>query len=160
NTSGEPVIGVPVAAVLVRDAAGRPAARATNRQERRTDDRGIYRIYGLQPGSYLIVAGGASRNANVKTPFDPDGPPYSPSSTRDTAAEIQVRAGVEAAGVDIRYRGESGHAVSGVLAGTSGSGAEVTLYRANTDSIEAVVEVSAEAPHTFAIYGLADGEYD
>jgi hypothetical protein len=151
-------------ALKVRDDAGRPASGASGRQERRTDDRGLYRIYGLESGSYLIMAGGASHSANVKTPFDRDVPTYSPSSTRDTAAEIQVRAGEETGGVDIRYRGEPGRAVSGVIAGAIGanseSGAEVTIYRANTDSAEAVVEASQTPPHAFAIYGIADGEYD
>jgi hypothetical protein len=164
NTSGEPVIGVPVMALKVRDAAGRPAPAASGRQERRTDDRGLYRIYGLESGSYLIMAGGAVHSSNVKTPFDRDVPTYSPSSTRDTAAEIQVRAGEETAGVDIRYRGEPGRAVSGVITGAIGanseSGAEVTIYRANSDSAEAVVEASQAPPHAFAIYGIADGEYD
>jgi hypothetical protein len=164
STSGEPVIGVPVMALKVREDAGRPASGASGRQERRTDDRGLYRIYGLESGSYLIMAGGASHSANVKTPFDRDVPTYSPSSTRDTAAEIQVRAGEETAGVDIRYRGEAGRAVSGVITGAIGanseSGAEVTIYRANTDSAEAVVEASQAPPHAFAIYGIADGEYD
>ena len=49
--------------------------------------------------------------------FDNDAPTYSPSSVRDTAAEINVSAGEETANVDIRYRGEPGHIVSGIASG-------------------------------------------
>ena len=50
-------------------------------------------------------------------PFASDVPTYAPASTRDTAQEIVVRAGAESNGVDIQYRGGSGHTVSGTASG-------------------------------------------
>ena len=61
-------------------------------QERTTDDRGIYRFYGLPTG--LLMLAGVSRNGNFSSAYRNDAPTYSPS-TRDTAAEIAVQAGEE-----------------------------------------------------------------
>jgi hypothetical protein len=58
---GEPAPGTQVRALRYGDASGRrrllPSAAAA------TDDRGIYRIYGLQPGDYLVSA--VPRNAGA-----------------------------------------------------------------------------------------------
>jgi protocatechuate 3,4-dioxygenase beta subunit len=66
----------------------------------RTDDRGVYRIYGLPAGHYIISAGGdgASSRAKRKYPetFYPDTTDWS------KARIIEVKAGAEVAGIDIR----------------------------------------------------------
>ena len=59
NAMGEAVISVRVRAQMIRDAKGR-AARFSGTFEQQTDDRGVYRIYGLPPGTYLVFAGGSS----------------------------------------------------------------------------------------------------
>src|SRR6266851_2329310 len=52
--AGEPIVAVRVRAYLIRDAQGQPPRGViTSFGERSTDDRGIYRIYGLAPGTYL-----------------------------------------------------------------------------------------------------------
>jgi hypothetical protein len=53
---GEPLQGVSVRAMQLRYVSGRSAALNVGPRDRRTDDRGRYRIYGLLPGSFLIVA--------------------------------------------------------------------------------------------------------
>ena len=53
---GEPLQGISVRAMQLRYASGRIAALNVGPRDRRTDDRGRYRIHGLLPGSYLIVA--------------------------------------------------------------------------------------------------------
>ena len=52
TVSGEPVIGVRVRAQLIRDGRGRTIRYGATLQERTTDDRGIYRFYGLPSGSF------------------------------------------------------------------------------------------------------------
>src|SRR5690242_15042230 len=47
NNAGEPVIGLRVRAVRIRDAAGQTTRTASTGTEQLTDDRGVYRIYGL-----------------------------------------------------------------------------------------------------------------
>jgi hypothetical protein len=148
---------------MARRAAARP---------RFTDDRGFYRIYGLPPGTYVVF----TRNA-FPTPHNRDTPTYHPSSTRETAAEVTVASGGEVAGVDIRYRGDRGHVVSGSVSDGSESSSSygwrnITL----TDTVNGAVRSDAYFTHRgeggayftprgengakFAIYGVADGEYE
>jgi hypothetical protein len=84
-------------------------------REQSTDDRGIYRIYGLLPGAYLVSAGGGGNFYALFNPYEHDVPTYAPSSTRDNASEISVTSGEET-NVDIRYRGEPGYTISGTTA--------------------------------------------
>jgi hypothetical protein len=158
NSLGEPVIGVRVRAIRIRDAKG-AAQRLLGFafQERTTDDRGVYRIYGLIPGTYLISAGGGGGFTSSFNPYDSDVPTYSPSSTRDTAAEISVRAGEESS-ADIRYRGEAGYTVSGTVNVAGMNGATIALTPVGGGG---AVASSFQVPGTrgFAFNGLADGEY-
>jgi hypothetical protein len=63
NAMGEALIGVQVNAAMTRDVEGNPIRVGGNRP-RFTDDRGVYRIYGLQPGTYVVF----TRN-NAYSPF-------------------------------------------------------------------------------------------
>src|SRR5215213_8467399 len=126
NSLGEPVIGVRVRAILVRDVRGE-IARVTFSTEQPTDDRGIYRIYGLRPGTYIVSAGGPGFSGF--NPYDMDAATFAPSSTRDTAAEVVVRSG-EDSNIDIRYRGEPGHVISGTAKGLGPNGLSITLASA------------------------------
>jgi hypothetical protein len=163
SASGEPVVQVPVRAMLVRDVNGKAPKSVGFQLARTTDDRGVYRLYGLAPGTYLVSTGG--RNSfGGNGPYDEDSPTYAPSSTRDTAAEFSVISGDET-NVDIKYRGEAGHAVSGTLTGASdanvGSGISVSLVQLdNGISISTAFTFTPPGAKTFAIYGVADGEYD
>ncbi|MDT5122767.1 MAG: hypothetical protein QOC96_2249, partial [Acidobacteriota bacterium] len=58
DADDKPVVAVRVRALMTRDAYGQPADNAMT--ERLTDDRGVYRLYGLLPGTYIVSAGGAS----------------------------------------------------------------------------------------------------
>jgi hypothetical protein len=49
--------------------------------------------------------------------FANDLPTYAPSSSREDASEISVRTGEEISNVNIRYRGERGSTISGILQG-------------------------------------------
>ncbi|MGI9105972.1 MAG: carboxypeptidase regulatory-like domain-containing protein [Pyrinomonadaceae bacterium] len=166
NANGDPVVGVPVVAVRVRHADGRVARETGSGRPRQTDDRGVYRSYGLRPGTYLVRAAGNSSFGPL-TPYDTDAPTYYPSTTRDAASEIPVQAGQETTDIDIRYRGEPGHSVSGIISGALPS--DVFVSGAVTISLK---HVSASAPevfayvqpgtgnHSFSFSGIANGEYD
>src|SRR6185503_6124494 len=112
NSLGEPVIAVRVRATMVRDPRGE-TPRSLFTTEQPTDDRGIYRIYGLRPGTYIVSAGGTGFAPSFN-PYESDVPTFAPSSTRDTAAEVVVRSGEDST-IDIRYRGEPGHTISGTV---------------------------------------------
>ena len=129
SPTGEPLVQAGVRAILIRDANGKAPSPGRFAIDRPTDDRGVYRIYGLPAGTYLVSAGGRGTYGFSNNPYDTDAPTYAPSSARDTAAEVIVRAGGEETTVDIRYRGEPGHAVSGVVSGpiAPNSSANITL---------------------------------
>lgn len=158
NAQGEPVVAVRVRATLVRDARGEiPKFTPLGINEQATDDRGIYRIYGLRPGSYIVSAGGVGFSPSF-SPFDSDLPTYAPSTTRDNAAEVAVRSGEEST-MDIRYRGEPGHAISGTVKLTGTNGSSVTLAPAGSPApLASTFQIAGG--RGFAFNGLSDGDYD
>jgi len=166
GADGDPVVGLPIVPLRVRGADGRIVREPGSGRPRLTDDRGIYRIYGLRSGSYLVRAGGRG-SFGQSAAYDSDAPTYHPSATRDTASEVTVQAGQETTGIDIRYRGELGRVVSGAVSGALPS----DLFVSGTVVIS-LKHVSASAPeafvnlqpgtlnHNFSFDAVADGEYD
>ena len=157
NSSGEPVIAVRVRAVLIKDAKGQPSLNPGFGPEQPTDDRGIYRIFGLAPGTYLVSAGGSGFGSSF-SPFDLDVPTFAPSATRDNAAEITVRSG-EDVNADIRYRGEQGRGISGTVKLSGTSNATVSLTPANS-TIPVATTFQFPGIQGFSFNGLVDGDYD
>jgi hypothetical protein len=164
TVEGEPVVGVYVSAIMVRDDEGFKVRQNSGGRSRRTDDRGIYRLYGLVPGSYIVYAGTANY---TQSPYSGSIPTFYPSSTRDTAAEVAVTNGSEATGVDIRYRDERGYVVSGTVTGGGETSqpymmTSVTLFNAATGTIVAgsVARPPGESDNGYAIGGVGDGEYE
>src|SRR5262245_5727156 len=159
SATGEPLIGVQVNAAMAHGAEG-SQDRGGSGNLRFTDDRGVYRIYGLSPGTYVVFT--RNRFHPYPSPYDKDGPTYYPSSTRETAAEVTVTGGGEASGVDIRYRGDRGHTVSGSIS-FSGEpiASSVSIMIALTDTVTGVVRSDADRySEKFAIYAVTDGEYE
>ncbi len=160
NQAGEPVVGVNVRALMVNPSHGLPFPYNILASADRTDDRGIYRIYGLPEGAYVVWAGGGGDISSPNgDPFDGDVPTYAPSSTRETAREIAVRAGAESNGVDIQYRGDSGHVISGNVITTERTNTSVViLMSANGPQWETRAFQSPE-DRGFMIQGVDDGDY-
>lgn len=162
SVAGEPLVQVGVRAQLIRDATGKPPTTPVYPAERRTDDRGVYRIYGLRPGTYVVSAGGRGSFGFPGGAYDTDAPTFSPSSTRDTAAEIVVRSGEESTGIDVRHRGDSGRAISGtVVKGNAEAATSINLTQL-LDGRPQLSAYSYQPPNAkgFAFYGVIDGEYD
>ena len=171
DPEGEPAVGASVAVVRVRDAAGRPAAGGVQAfyLRWRADDRGIYRVFGLPAGSYVVRAGGRGQMTFGSRPsaYDNDAPTYYPSTTRDGAVEVQVQAGQEVTDIDVRHRGERGHSISGTVVGAFGTseygstGAGVSLRRANSTETESFAFVIGTGEtRSFVMDGIADGDYE
>lgn len=160
--TGEPLVGVRVRAKMIGDNLP-PFPYGQMPLERMTDDRGIYRMYGLPAGTYVVWAGGPATTPDVD-PFEGDVPTYSPSSTRDTAAEITVRPGEETNNVDIRYRGEPGHVVSGTVTGPETDqqmafGIDLTSARDGRVLWNSMTSVQPRDGRGFAFQGIDDGDY-
>lgn len=170
DARGEPAAGVRVNLVRVRTLEGAPV-REFNRHmlatlERTTDDRGVYRSYGLLPGVYVVSAAGRFSMNFAVVPHTDETPTFYPSATRDAATEVTVRAGEEVGAVDVRLRGERGHAVSGTIAGvTDAAHAEqaTILNVISADTTEYVGQVylyGRAETEGFSVDGLSDGDYD
>jgi hypothetical protein len=121
DAKGEPVVAIGVRVRMVGDESGRSYAGDSGRYyENTTDDRGVYRVYGVPPGTYVVSADGSVEDRSYRMSingFAKDLPTYAPSSNRESADEISVRPGDEVSGVNIRYRGERGSTISGVVNG-------------------------------------------
>lgn len=163
NPAGEPLVGISVRALMVRDVNGKPSKGFSITSERFTDDRGVYRLYGLRPGSYVVATGGRSNFGALINGYETDAPTYAPSSVRETAAEVNVVAGAESAGVDIRHRGEEGRRVSGSVVSpnmTAGSfSTSVNLRKVRGGTYESTFNLFMGQQLSFEFYGIADGEY-
>ncbi|MEK7830089.1 MAG: carboxypeptidase-like regulatory domain-containing protein, partial [Acidobacteriota bacterium] len=183
NASNEPLTGVSVSVIRIGNVNGEPdelsAVRGQGRSWR-TDDRGVYRVYGLIPGTYIVQAGQIGRpgggQGNQLSPYSQDAPTYYPSSARDAAIPLAVQVGAEIAGIDIRYRADKGRSVGGKVivaqakattqtptrpgrANDFGS-TEIRLSVAGTDSVVATTIQPDGQASGFAFYSIPDGEYE
>lgn len=157
--NNDPVVAVRVRALMIRDSSGRPA-RSPEPVEKLTDDRGIYRIFGLVPGTYVVFAGGRGFYGTGANAYDNDAPTFAPSSTRDTAQEILLVAGDERT-IDIRYRGNSGHSISGnATAPTRPDSPWISIKLARLAStMDFSVSTYQNGTKGFEFQGAADGDY-
>ncbi|HZI85987.1 MAG TPA: carboxypeptidase-like regulatory domain-containing protein [Pyrinomonadaceae bacterium] len=164
--TGEPIVAVQVQAYMLRDINGKRPRYGSQSRQKLTDDRGIYRIYGLAPGTYVVAAGGTGTPFSTQSSraYETDVQTYAPSATRSTAREIIVRAGEETTNVDIRYRGDPGFTLSGKArdsrSPTESYWFDVTLSSINRgDAQEDLSSYQSYGGEGFAIYGVADGDY-
>lgn len=179
NQMGDPLIGIRVSAQPVLSAPSqRPFAQAGS-GEAQTDDRGIYRIYGLGAGNYVVLANpapgggpfGGQFPGRQLSPYTGNAPVYHPSGSRGMAAEVTVNCGIETSGIDIQYRPIKGFSISGTIAGADPLFAFVTLTDKPSGQVinNAFVnprggpggrQGSQSDQAAFAILGVADGEYE
>ncbi len=169
DASGEPIAGMKVQATRTPEVESRSLPRNlfANGFATRTDDRGVYRIFGLPAGAYVVGTDGAdsgwSWNADE---YAEDAPTYHPNSTRDGATALTVAAGEERTDIDIRYRGERGRTVSGQFSDSGSTGiVYVELLKPGTGTVIAFSWQSIWAPRSnqnvgFDLRGIPDGEYD
>jgi protocatechuate 3,4-dioxygenase beta subunit len=105
DADGKPVIEEPVQLFSIGGPEGNPMV-LMNLFAGNTDDRGVYRIYGLRPGKYRVAAGTSedsmSSGRGVPTVYEQT---YHPSTTAESEATlIDVTEGSEATNVDITLR--------------------------------------------------------
>jgi hypothetical protein len=166
HPNGEPVIGIEVNDIMIRDADGNALQFRFSGHRAFTDDRGVYRLYGLRPGSYIVAANWHRYGIGISSRYDGEATVYYPSSTIDTAVEIAVGSGGEATGVDIIYPGQPGHVVSGKVYRAGGDseqllpGVFVRLFSATTGILVSSTLHGYSGNEGYAIYGVPDGEYD
>jgi hypothetical protein len=105
---GNPVIAEPVNVEPADDKTPQPS-RGFEQRNRMTDDRGVYRVYGLAPGRYRVSVGTGGENGTVsydrRKVFERT---FYPGVTEQAQARaVEVKSGDETADVDITV----GHAL-------------------------------------------------
>ena len=164
---GEPVVGVRVQADCVRNFEGKadtgPSVMNAMNKSRMTDDRGVYRIFGLEPGAYVV-------GVNVVSPIfgglgnaRREPPTYHPSSPRGSAVEINLRGAEEVSGIDIRPRTGRGRSISGTVSGEAQgeglfNGVAVMLRGAADKHLTGMATLTGN--RSFSLRGVEDGEYE
>ena len=116
DSEGHPLVGEAIS--LKGTDASKPAVSSSNADQRMysTDDRGVYRIFGVRPGRYIVSTGTSSnpmlgfisqRPRRVQT--------YYPGVMDEARAKpVDVTAGSETSGVDIKLiAADKGFTVSG-----------------------------------------------
>ena len=165
DTKGDPVVGIGVRVRMVSDESGRRYADLFRYYENMTDDRGVYRVYGVPTGTYIVSADGniEDRSSSIRVSvngFAKDLPTYAPSSNREGADEISVRTGEEVSDVNIRYRGERGSTISGIVNGLPDDNRGISA------TLTSIVEggprwnnQNQDASGEFTFEGIPDGDY-
>ncbi|HYY42180.1 MAG TPA: carboxypeptidase regulatory-like domain-containing protein, partial [Pyrinomonadaceae bacterium] len=104
NGEGKPLIET-VLHVMAADEADRKKPQFSLPQfQFQTDDRGVYRLYGLMPGRYLIFVGDAPEDGTVRVGGGGNYVPrtfYGNTSEVAQARPVEVTTGDEANGIDI-----------------------------------------------------------
>ncbi len=126
DVNGKPAIEAPVTAIRLRDSEGRSTSWWSRQRGGLTDDRGIYRIWGIPVGSYIISAGAKSEywGAGTPRPYDNEPPTYFPSSSAAGAVEVILHETEERTGIDIRLLEGTVHTIKGRLAGAIENGSD------------------------------------
>lgn len=167
NDAGEPMITVPVRAIRIRDGGNRKTSSAErNTSYATSDDRGIYRIYGLRAGTYIVYVGSSGNYFSDENNIAGHPPVFYPSSSYDTAAEVILQTGQEMSGINIRFREFAGYKISGTIANaktfTTGirNWVSVSLKPAsgNMETNESYTQ-ERDGKYNFLFEGISDGEY-
>jgi hypothetical protein len=165
DASGEPLEGIHVHLRMVegRAVSPNPLMQQSATSSSQTDDRGIYRIYGIIPGTYLVSVADTPIPYRSFSHFRHDSPSYYSSDERNAAVEVAVRSGEEITGIDIRHRGERGYSITGTVSGEIGSRSIISFVGAtlrNEAGEEVGSTISMVGSRRFGIYGIPDGVYE
>jgi hypothetical protein len=153
--------GKPIPGMLVK-LIGTQSTSST--ASKRTDDRGVYRIFGIPAGNYVVLADGIAFGWSwMNADFEEHIPTYYPSATRDTALELTIQHGEELTGIDIRYRSERGYRVSGKLTGALEGRNNLNVsvkYPGSGNAVATTYVYDKKQGVAFELRGVPNGEYD
>lgn len=175
---GKPVIAESVEAFRLDQQGKRDNVSAIQMLRWQTDDRGVYRIFGLEPGRYVVGVGASSDDA-----FQPIGNRGSYKRTyhldavdESSAKVIEVKPGGEVENVDIKLAratktytasgrvidSETGKPLPGVMIGceiakTAGSNFRMGDTITNTNG---EFRIESLSPNTYVAYVFSPGQSD
>jgi hypothetical protein len=158
DAAGDPLADVNVVAwrlIYMTPASG----RVMSTRSFPTNDRGEFRLYGLQPGRYFV-------SASLGAPGMAEAPTFYPSVTTATdALAIEVKAGQESSGVSMQLLPNPYGAVAGTVTDSKGapySAGFVGLIPARPDGVTlSSVQLTAIPDSTgrFKIVNVSPGDY-
>jgi len=127
DDDGDPVRGAQVQAMAYTYQAGKKQLR--NVEQITANDKGEFRLFGLRPGTFYLRASGRNgRFRGIGAPELPFTPTYFPNTTDAAhAASIDVSAGAQLRGFDIRLRREPRYSIRGKRPDVKHEGAQLML---------------------------------
>jgi len=173
DAEGHPLIGERVS-VVTKDGTTDPGpqmAMLGNRNQ--TDDRGVYRLYGLGPGSYKVSVGQASSSGGAASIMGMGDSQYVktfyPGVQEEAKATIlEIKEGTEAKGVDISVgKAGAGFAVTGRVIDADSRQPVPNLYIGHSSMNESNQQMDGmnftgnqtDANGKFRLEGLRPGRY-
>ena len=166
DKEGRPLTGLVVEPIRVRDVEGTPLEEgARTFRGGSVDDRGVYRLWGMEPGTYVLSAGHHRSYFDQPSYLSDRARTFYPSSNRAGATEVTVRSGDQIENADITFRGDAGYLINGfVVAAPKRAVFQQTiveLFRPGKPSPERmVVVVAAGGVPSFRFEAIEDGEYE
>jgi hypothetical protein len=164
DSAGEPFQGVQVRALRLRQQDGRTLA-LTAGWSRVTDDRGRYRLFGLPPGMYLVVATlDATESESGRERAPGFAPVYFPATAHIESAQVfQVEFGDDVTGIDLTFAVSSTARVIGRALNAAGdplSGRVALMVSARSGSVAAEPRVARiERDGAFSLADVPPGDY-
>ena len=173
GAEGHPLIGERVN-IALKDSSPDPNSQFMFGSTRyQTDDRGIYRIYGLGPGSYRVSVGQASAAGGAASVMGMGGSQYVktfyPSVQDESRATIiEIKEGTEIANIDITVnKPEKGFSVSGRVIDADLGAPAASVYIGHSVVDESNQQVGGmnfsgtqtDANGKFHLEGLRPGRY-
>lgn len=165
NADGEPVIQENVR-LISADQSKRQVYFPYSEMMSSTDDRGIYRLFGVPAGRYLVAVGG-----NPNSPVSPTNGNityYHPGTSEDSkATTIEVTAGSESNGVDIVIGRSKVYTASGrIIDAITGKPLTGMTYgygvqdpKSNNVNMMFYSGSTTNSSGTFLLQGLTPGQY-
>jgi hypothetical protein len=181
SNTNRPIIGEPITLTTLDDSGQQAPFNAPEGVSLRTDDRGVYRAYGLPPGKYLVSAGrgnaqggppGFTANRTYQRTFHPE------ATEEANATPVTVEAGKEVTDVDIRMasietfvaagrviEAETGKPIAGVLIAhnsvrSGGRGGQIPLPQmpGGTSGNEGEFRIEGLARGKYSVYVAPDAQ--
>lgn len=167
DDNGEPMARVQVYTMFIAPSTTRPQRMGMGAQ---TDDLGQFRLYGLMPGEYIVVAE-AQRNTFVP----PNAPPeteeekigfmttYYPGAPDEGSAQrVRARAGAETPGIEIRMATGRLFRISGMVTDSQGRTSNRisgSLFRRSAAGSMSSFGFSTDAQGRFQMRNIPPGNY-
>jgi len=169
DDEGSPLIAQHVQLYTIDDQGQKRAYRISYMYEMpETDDRGVYRIYGLPPGRYIVSAGGGGGGDPIHFASGKFARTYHPDTTDEKQARvIEIKEGSEVTDVDIRFGSarKTYEAAGRVVDGDTGKpvpGIYISCKskpEKDAPNIGYSTTTSADAQGNFRLHGLLPGRY-